>query len=84
MARTINEMARDRRRAVAALKRELKGVRTSVERSIRRIDRLLQRRNKVPEISDLDLLTVEYQEAQKQFDEYQTSIGDALRLFVLV
>ena len=84
MARTINEMARDRRRAVAALKRELKGVRTSVERSIRRIDRLLQRRNKVPEISDLDLLTVEYQEAQKQFDEYQISIGDALRLFVLV
>ncbi len=84
MARTINEMARDRRRAVSALKRELKGVRTSVEKSIRRIDRMLQRRSKVPEIIDLDALTVEYMEAQKQFDEYQVSIGDALRLFTLV
>lgn len=84
MARTINEMARERRSAVRRLRQELKGVSTSVEKSIRRVTRILERRTKVPEVSDLDDLTVEFVIIQKEFDEYQKSIGDALRDFTLI
>ncbi len=84
MARTINEMARARRSAVRRLRQELKGVSTSVEKSIRRVTRILERRTKVPEVSDLDDLTVEFVTIQKEFDEYQKSIGAALREFTLI
>ncbi len=84
MARTINEMARARRSAVRKLRQELKGVATMTQRSIRRITRILERRAKVPEVSDLDELTIEFVAIQKEFDEYQKSIGDALREFTLI
>ena len=84
MARTINEMARARRSAVRRLRQELKGVASMTQRSIRRINRILERRSKVPEVSDLDELTIEFVAIQKEFDEYQKSIGDALREFTLI
>ena len=84
MARSINEMARDRRSAVRKLRQELKGIATHVQKSIRRVTRILERRSKVPEVSDLDELTIEFVAIQKEFDDYQTSIGDALREFTLI
>lgn len=66
------------------LKKELRGVKTKVERSIRRIDRILRRATKVPELSDLDDLTVEFMEAQREFDEYHNSINAAMQAFVLL
>ncbi len=84
VARTINEMARERRAAIRRLRHELKGVGTSVEKSVRRVTRILERRTKVPEVSDLDQLTVEFVIIQKEFDEYQRSIADALRDFTLI
>ena len=84
MARTINEMARDRRSAVRRLRQELKGVVSKTNRSVRRITRILERRDKVPELSDLDELTVEYVVIQKEFDEYTASINDAMMQFTLL
>lgn len=50
---TINQLAQDRKRAFKELKRTLKPVDTTVERIERKIEAVIQRRNKVPEEEDL-------------------------------
>lgn len=84
MARTINEMARARRAAVRVLRKELRNVETKVNKSIRRITRILERKNKVPEFEDLDELTVDFADIQREFDEYHKSIEASMREFQLL
>ena len=84
MALTINEMARQRRSAVRKLSQELKGINTMVERSNRRIKRVLSRNRKVPELKDLDSLAEELVGVQREMDEYAKAITAAFQIFTMV
>lgn len=50
---TLNQIIRERKRIMLVLKRLLKACDTEVEKAERLIDRVLQRKSKVPEVSDL-------------------------------
>jgi Sec-independent protein translocase protein TatA len=53
---TLNELIRERKKALRELKRSLKTVDTTLEKQERKINQQLSRRIKVPEIEDLETI----------------------------
>jgi len=50
---TLNELARERRKYLVEVARRWRTLDTGVERGQRRLARILSRKNKVPEVTDL-------------------------------
>jgi uncharacterized protein YoxC len=75
MALSINQLVRERRKVLDELKRKLRTVDSSLELQQRYLDRVLARKNKLPEVSDLNYLANELNNMVKALTEYNTFLN---------
>ena len=79
MASTINEVRRERRAAIRGLKREVRGLDTVVELLQRRLQAILLRKTKIPEVTDLtdiDAIASEIGKRHQQLERGIAAVGD--------
>lgn len=78
---TINELTRERKKVASALRRELRDIKAKLEKSDRFLTRMISRRTKIPDQSDLMTLVDLYSEAAREFDEYLKMLEDGQVVF---
>jgi uncharacterized protein YoxC len=70
MALSLNQLVRERRKVLDELNRKLRTVDSSLELQQRIIKRILARKNKLPEVTDLSQLSTELDVMVKAVAEY--------------
>lgn len=84
MALTINELRRERRLALRDLRKQLRSLDTSVEKSQRFLNSLLQRQTKIPEAADLDKVWEFYKALKSLLFIYEKGLSVAATIFTTV
>jgi len=75
MALTLNQMVRERRKVLLELKRKLRLVDSSLEMIERYQDRILARKNKLPEATDLQYISTALEAAVKLMTDYNKTLS---------
>jgi hypothetical protein len=81
---TINELIRERKKALRDLKRSLKLVDTNLEKSERLINQQLSRRIKVPEVKDLETLAIQTKEIDNALSAHMKQLELTRKVYEVV